>query len=161
MFIYLRKRISVFKIKDSLIKMKTSCARNVMKMGKLFHVCKNTLNRFPSVAILNFAKRICFNYVVSSKSSLNSGIIFGERTRNGTSLAPLKCRPSAHALAVLPLFETPVEVLFRYGSCCRFLLNFLHGRKTMNFVPCIESREEAEVAQSEVWRIWWLGDGWN
>jgi hypothetical protein len=31
----------------------------------------------------------------------------------------------------------------------------------MNFEPHLESREEAEVAQSEVRRIWWLGDGWN
>jgi hypothetical protein len=31
----------------------------------------------------------------------------------------------------------------------------------MTLEPNLESWEEPEVAQSEIWRIWWLGDGWD
>jgi hypothetical protein len=55
------------------------------------------------------------------------------------------------------------EVLSRHGSgtCCRSLLNFLHGRKMITFALHHESWEKPEVTRSEVWRIWRLGDCLN
>jgi hypothetical protein len=41
------------------------------------------------------------------------------------------------------------------------LFSLLHGRKMMTFEPSRKSVEEPEVARNEIWRIWWLGDGWN
>jgi hypothetical protein len=70
-----------------------------------------------------------------------------------------------HTLAptVLPFMEAPLDVLFCCGSeiCCRMLLNFFHGRKTITSEPNFESREVREITRSEIWRTWWLGGGWN
>ena len=61
------------------------------------------------------------------------------------------------------LLEAPLEAIFWYDckTCYHMLLHFFYGHKTMNFEPNLDSQEEVEVTCSEIWAIWWLGDGWN